>query len=356
MLAMTTFDPRFPQKQIEANVAKIKDAGLTLSEVMTALQTYVGSSYVSNFNSYGKQYRVIAQAAPEYRTKLEDLSGLTIKTSNGTMAPITEFLTITDVTGPQSLTRFNLFSSMSVTVIPNYAKGYTSGDALKAINAISLPDGYGYDYSGMTREEVNSSNQTIIIFLLSLIFVYLLLAALYESYILPLAVLFSLPIGLAGVFIFIFGAMMSGTGIVNNIYVQISLIMLIGLLSKNAILIVEYALQRRRQGMSIVKAAVEGATARLRPILMTSFAMIFGLMPLALAHGAGAVGNKSIGISAIGGMLVGTLFGVLVIPSLFIIFQNLQEKLSKHKRELVQGLSPAPSPQERGGIGDKTSL
>ncbi len=331
MTAMTTFDPRFPQKMLEANIPKIKDAGLTLNDVMSALQSYVGSMYVSNFNTYGKQFRVVVQAAPQYRTKLEDLSGLYVKTANGTMSPITEFLNVKDVTGPQSLSRFNLFSSMSVTVIPNYAKGFTSGDALKAIKETSLPDGYSYDFSGMTREEVNSSNQTIIVFVLSLIFVYLLLSALYESYILPLAVIFSLPVGLAGVFIFIFGAMLNGTGIVNNIYVQISLIMLIGLLSKNAILIVEYALQRRQKGMSITKAAISGALARLRPILMTSFAMIFGLMPLALATGAGAVGNKSIGISAVGGMLIGTLIGIFIIPVLFILFQTLHERLSKHK-------------------------
>ena len=331
MMVMNSFDPRFPQKQIEANVAKIKDAGLTLTEVMSTLQAYVGGMYVSNFNSYGKQYRVVVQAAPEYRSKLDDLNGLTVKTSNGVMAPITEFLTIKDVTGPQSLTRFNLFSSMDVTVIPNYMKGYTTSDVLSALKEIDLPEGYGYDFGGMTREEANSSNQTILIFLLCIIFVYLLLAALYESYLLPFAVLLSLPIGLSGVFIFILVGLMNGSGIVNNIYVQISLIMLIGLLSKNAILIVEYALQRRHQGMSIVKAAVEGATARLRPILMTSLAFIFGLLPLALATGAGAVGNKSIGISAIGGMLFGTAFGILVIPTLFIIFQNLQEHISKTK-------------------------
>ncbi|HEY6913346.1 MAG TPA: efflux RND transporter permease subunit [Paludibacter sp.] len=331
MMVMNTFDPRFPQKQIEANMAKIKDAGLTLNDVMSTLQAYVGSMYVSNFNSYGKQYRVVVQAAPQYRSKLDDLNGLTVKTSNGVMTPISEFITVKDVTGPQALTRFNLFTSMDVTVIPNYMKGYTSGDVLKALKEIDLPEGYGYDFGGMTREEANSSNQTILIFLLCIIFVYLLLAALYESYILPLAVLLSLPIGLTGVFVFVLVGMMNGSGIVNNIYVQISLIMLIGLLSKNAILIVEYALQRRQQGMSIVKAAVEGATARLRPILMTSLAFIFGLLPLALASGAGAVGNKSIGISAVGGMLFGTVFGILVIPSLFIIFQNLHEHFSKTK-------------------------
>jgi len=331
MMIMNSFDPRFPQKQIEANVSKIKDAGLSLGDVMSTLQAYVGGMYVSNFNSYGKQYRVVVQAAPEYRSKLDDLNGLTVKTSNGVMTPITEFITVKDVTGPQTLTRFNLFSSMDVTVIPNYMKGYTSGDVLAALKQIDLPDGYGYDFGGMTREEANSSNQTILIFGLCIIFVYLLLAALYESYILPFAVLLSLPIGLAGVFVFVLVGLMNGSGIVNNIYVQISLIMLIGLLSKNAILIVEYALQRRHQGMSIVKAAVEGATARLRPILMTSLAFIFGLMPLALATGAGAVGNRSIGISAVGGMLFGTVFGILVIPSLFIIFQNLHEHFSKTK-------------------------
>ncbi len=331
MIAMTTFDPRFPQKQVDANIAKIKDAGLTLNEVMSVLQAYVGSMYVSNFNIYGKQFRVMLQAAPEYRSKLDDLHGLYVKTSNGKMAPITEFISVKDVTGPQTLTRFNLYSSMDVTIIPNYMKGYSSGDVLNAMKEIDLPDGYGYDFSGMTREEVNSSSQTAIIFILCIIFVYLLLAALYESYILPLAVICSLPIGLAGVFLFIFISMATGSGIVNNIYVQISLIMLIGLLAKNAILIVEYALQRRRQGMSIVSAAIKGAVARLRPILMTSFAFIFGLLPLAFAHGAGAIGNKSIGISAIGGMLIGTIIGVLVIPVLFIVFQSLHERLSKHK-------------------------
>lgn len=332
MMAMTTFDPRFPQKLVEADIAKIKAAGLTLNEVMSTMQAFVGSKYVSNFNAYGKQYRVYVQASPNYRTKTDDLDGIFVKTSNGVMTPITEFIKISDITGPQSLSRFNLYTSMDVTVIPNYAQGYTTGDVLNLLKTINLPNGYDYDFSGLTREEANSSNQTIIIFALSLIFVYLLLSALYESYILPLAVILSLPIGLAGVFVFVFVAMASGTGIVNNIYVQISLIMLIGLLAKNAILIVEYALQRRQNGMSIVKAAVEGATARLRPILMTSFAFIFGLLPLALAHGAGAFGNKSIGISAIGGMLIGTVLGILVIPSLFIIFQNLQEKLSKKKR------------------------
>ncbi|MDR1937279.1 MAG: efflux RND transporter permease subunit [Tannerellaceae bacterium] len=332
MMARTTFDPNFPQKQIEANIPKIKEAGLTLGQVMSTLQAYVGSMYISNFNIYGKQFRVMLQAAPEYRAKLENLDGYYIPTASGEMAPVTEFLTITDITGPQTLNRFNMYSSMNVMIIPNMLDGYATGDVLNAVQeeaAKALPAGYGYDFSGMTREEVKSGSQTYLIFALCLVFVYLLLCALYESYILPLAVIFSLPIGLSGVFIFIYLGLMSGTGIVNNIYVQISLIMLIGLLAKNAILIVEYAIQRRQQGMSIIEAAINGAVARLRPILMTSFAFIFGLLPLALATGAGAIGNKSIGISAIGGMLIGTILGVLVIPSLYIIFQSLQDRFSR---------------------------
>lgn len=330
MMAMTNFNPNFPQKVIDANIPKIKDAGLTLTQVMGTLQAYIGSQYINTFNLYGKQFRVMVQAAPEYRERLEDLSGLYVQTSNGEMAPITEFLTISDITAPQTLSRFNMFTSMDITIIPNMLQGYSTGDVINLVTEMGkkLPVEYGYEYSGMTREEVSSGSQTILIFGICLIFVYLLLAALYESYILPLAVLFSLPVGLSGVFIgiFLFGL---HQGIVNNIYVQISMIMLIGLLAKNAILIVEYAIQRRQQGMSVVEAAINGAVARLRPILMTSFAFIFGLLPLALASGAGSVGNRSIGISAVAGMLIGTIIGILVIPSLYIIFQSIQEKFSK---------------------------
>lgn len=331
MMAMTNFNPNFPQKVIEANIPKIKEAGLTLSEVMGTIQAYIGSYYASNFNLFGKQFRVMVQAKPEYRSKLEDMDGIFVQTKSGEMAPITEFLTITDQTAPQSLNRFNMFTSMDLTIIPNYMDGFSTGDVINIMEELrtTLPDGFSFEYSGMTREEATAGSQNILIFGICLIFVYLLLAALYESYILPLAVLFSLPVGLAGVFIFIFVALMGGSGIVNNIYVQISMIMLIGLLAKNAILIVEYAIQRRQQGQSIVEAAVNGAVARLRPILMTSFAFIAGLLPLMFASGAGAIGNRSIGISAVGGMLIGTMIGVLVIPSLFIIFQNLQEKFSK---------------------------
>ncbi|MDR2955860.1 MAG: efflux RND transporter permease subunit [Prevotella sp.] len=333
MMAMTNFNPNFPQKQIEADIPKIKAAGLTLNQVMNTLQVNVGSSYISNFNLYGKQFRVMVQAAPEYRRKLDDLNGIYVQTASGEMSPITEFIHVTDVTAPPTLNRFNMFQSMDVTIIPNMLSGYSTGDVLKIVEEMYadksiFPDGYSYEYAGMTREEANSGSQTVLIFGICIIFVYLLLCALYESYIIPLAVLFSLPVGLAGVFIFlmIFGV---SQGIVNNIYVQISMIMLIGLLAKNAILIVEYAVQRRQQGMSIIEAAVNGAVARLRPILMTSFAFIAGLLPLMFASGAGAIGNRSIGISAVGGMFIGTMIGVLVIPSLYIIFQALQDKISK---------------------------
>lgn len=333
MMAMTNFNPNFPQKLIEADIPKIKAAGLTLSQVMQTLQINIGSSYISTFNLYGKQFRVMAQAAPEYRRTMDDLNGIFVQTASGEMAPITEFIHFTDVTAPPTLNRFNMFQSMDVTIVPNMLDGKSTGDVIKVIEEMYqdksiFPDGYSYEFAGMTREEAGGSSQMILIFGICLIFVYLLLCALYESYILPLAVIFSLPVGLAGVFIFlmIFGL---SQGIVNNIYVQISMIMLIGLLAKNAILIVEYAIQRRQQGMSIVESAVNGAVARLRPILMTSFAFIAGITPLFLASGAGAIGNRSIGISAIGGMFIGTMIGVLVIPSLYIIFQTIQDKFSK---------------------------
>jgi HAE1 family hydrophobic/amphiphilic exporter-1 len=240
------------------------------------------------------------------------------------MAPITEFVTLKKVYGPQSISRFNLYTSIAITGSPN--AGYSTGDALNAVKeeaAKVLPPGYGYEFSGLSREEQSAGSQTILIFGLCLIFVYFLLAAQYESYILPLAVICSLPVGLAGVFIFdkIFG-------VDNNVYTQITLIMLVGLLAKNAILIVEYAVERRRKGMTVLRAALDGATARLRPILMTSLAFIFGLLPLMLSTGVGAAGNTSIGTGAVGGMLFGTIFGVFVIPVLFIVFQNLQEKVS----------------------------
>jgi len=322
--AATSFNPNFPQYLITANVAKIKQAGLSVNDVMSVMQGYYGGVYASNFNKFGKQYRVVYQADPQYRANLESLNSVYVRTPSGTMAPITGFISTERVYGPQSISRFNLYTSISVNGNPK--PGFSSGDALKAVQEEAskiLPQGYGYEFSGLSREEQSSGNQTVFIFLLCLIFVYFLLCAQYESYVLPLSVILSLPVGLAGVFIFdkIFG-------IDNNIYTQITLIMLIGLLAKNAILIVEFAAERRRKGMTIMQAALEGATARLRPILMTSFAFILGIMPLMLSFGVGAAGNTSIGTGAVGGMLFGTVFGVFIIPVLFIVFQTLQEKVS----------------------------
>ncbi|SMD00499.1 efflux RND transporter permease subunit [Pedobacter africanus] len=333
--ASTSFNPNFPQYQIDVNVATVKQAGLSVSDVLGVLQGYYGGVYASNFNKFGKQYRVMYQADAPYRANQQTLNSIYVRNASGKMAPISNFITLKKVYGPQAISRFNLFTSIAVTGSPN--TGFSSGDALKAVQeeaAIHLPTGYGYEFSGLSREEMSSGSQTIFIFLLCVIFVYFLLCAQYESYILPLAVLISLPIGLAGVFIFdkIFK-------VDNNIYTQITLIMLVGLLAKNAILIVEFAVERRRKGMSIVSAAISGATARLRPILMTSFAFILGLLPLMLSTGVGAAGNKSIGTGAVGGMLIGTIFGVFVIPALFIVFQSLQEKVSS-KSPFDEGYGP----------------
>ncbi|MDR3705459.1 MAG: efflux RND transporter permease subunit [Paludibacteraceae bacterium] len=325
--ATTSFNPNFPQYLLTLNVPKIKQAGLTVNGVMNAMQVYYGGLYASNFNLYGKQYRVMIQADTTYRANVGGLNKIYVRAGDNNMVPITEFVTVTRAYGPESMSRFNLYSSMTVNGSPN--RGYSSGQALQAIKevaATNLPQGYGYEFSGLSREEENSSSQTIYVFALSILFVYFLLSALYESYLLPLAVLLSLPIGLTGTFVFaqIFG-------ISNNIYTQISLIVLIGLLAKNAILIVEFALARRKKGMPIVLAAIDGAKARFRPILMTSFAFIFGIMPLMFSSGAGANGNRSIGTAAVGGMLFGTIFSILIIPVLFIIFQTLGERFSKDK-------------------------
>ncbi|MDY0903784.1 efflux RND transporter permease subunit [Pedobacter sp. CFBP9032] len=339
--ASTSFNPNFPQYQIDVNVAKVKQAGLTVADVLGVMQGYYGGVYASNFNKFGKQFRVMYQADAQYRANEQTLTQIFVRNGSGQMAPVSEFITLTKVYGPQAISRFNLFTSISVTGNPN--PGFSSGDALKAVQEVAaetLPAGYGYEFSGLSREEISGGSQTVFIFLLCIIFVYFLLAAQYESYILPLAVLISLPIGLAGVFVFdkIFG-------VDNNIYTQITLIMLVGLLAKNAILIVEYAVDRRRKGMSIVNAAIDGATARLRPILMTSFAFILGLLPLMLSSGVGAAGNTSIGTGAVGGMLIGTLFGVFVIPALFIVFQSLQERISG-KSPFEEGIEKEQTPEE----------
>jgi len=322
--ATTPFNPGFPQYMMDINLAKAKDAGVTVNSILSTMQGYYGGLYASNFNKFGKQYRVMIQASPEFRTNTQGLNKIFVRNSAGNMAPITEFVKMTRVFGPESISRFNLFTSISITGAPK--PGFSSGDAIKAIQEVaaeSLPAGYGYEFSGLTREELASGSETIFIFILCLVFVYFLLSAQYESYILPFAVLFSIPFGLAGAYLFSIIFKLN-----SNIYLQISLIMLIGLLAKNGILIVEFALDRRRKGLPIVQSAIEGAVARLRPILMTSFAFILGLVPLMFASGAGAVGNKSIGTGAVGGMLIGTILGVFVIPVLFIIFQTLQEKIS----------------------------
>jgi HAE1 family hydrophobic/amphiphilic exporter-1 len=324
MYAATPFNIGFPELEVNVNVAKCKDAGVNVKTVLNTLQGYYGGLYASDFNKFGKQYRVMMQSHPGSRGKEADINKVFVRTDKGVMAPITEFVTLKKTYGPEFINRFNLFTSTTVTGTPKI--GYSSGDAIRAINEVAeqtLGRGYSHEFSGLTKEELSSGSQTTLIFALCLIFIYFLLSAQYKSYILPMAVLLSLPIGLAGAFIFakIFG-------IDNNIFLQISLIMLIGLLAKNAILIVEFALMHRLSGRSITQSAIYGAKARLRPILMTSFAFIFGLIPLMLATGAGALSNKSIGTAAVGGMLIGTLFGVFVIPVLFILFQALHEKIS----------------------------
>lgn len=340
--ASTSFNPNFPQYQVDVNVAKVKEAGLMVNDILSTLQGYYGGVYASNFNQFGKQFRVMYQAEPQFRANPESLNNIYVRNAAGTMAPITSFITLERTYGPQSISRFNLFTSMGVSGSPN--AGYSSGDAIRAIEEVaaqSLPVGYGYEFSGLTREEIAAGGQQVFIFLLVIMFVYLLLSAQYESYLLPFAVLLSLPIGLAGAFVFA-----SLFGISNNIYLQITLIMLVGLLAKNAILIVEFALERRRRGMPLVQAALEGAEARLRPILMTSFAFILGLLPLMFSTGAGATGNRSIGTGAIGGMLIGTLFGVFVIPVLFLVFQALQERISGPPKTPVREAVDEPQRQK----------
>ncbi|MEL4306812.1 efflux RND transporter permease subunit [Joostella sp. CR20] len=329
--AQSSFTTKYPQYEMEINVPVAKEKGVPINSIFSTLQGYIGGIYAADFARFGKQYRVYLQTLPEDRNNKQSLNELYVRTGEGEMAPITQFVKLKRVYGPQSVTRFNLFNSSKITGASN--PGYSTGDAIAVVEAeaAKLPSNYGVAYSGLTREEVNAGSQTIIIFILSIVFVYFLLSAQYESYLLPFSVILSLPLG-------VFGAYFTTklVGLENNIFFQIALIMLIGLLAKNAILIVEFALQRRRHGESLSEAAIHGAKARLRPILMTSFAFILGLMPLALAGGVGAAGNRSIGTGAAGGMLVGTILGVFVIPILFVIFQWLQEKITGAPETVVQ--------------------
>ena len=320
--ALTTYNPNYPQYMVDVDVAKAKQAGTSPAAILSVLQGYYGGLYASNFNAYGKLYRVMIQGTVESRMSESGLSNIYVRTASG-MAPVSEFCTLNRVYGPSNITRFNLFTSIAVNATP--ADGYSSGQAIQAVEEVArqvLPQGYSYEFSGLTQSEQQSSNSTAIIFVLCIVFVYLILSAQYESYLLPLAVILSIPFGLAGAFIF---TMVFGHN--NDIYMQISLIMLIGLLAKNAILIVEFALERRRTGMAIRYAAILGAGARLRPILMTSLAMVVGLLPLMFASGVGHNGNQTLGAAAVGGMLIGTLCQVFVVPSLFAIFQYLQERI-----------------------------
>jgi HAE1 family hydrophobic/amphiphilic exporter-1 len=322
--AMTNFNPNFPQYQMDINVERAKDAGVSVTDIFNTMQGYYGGLYTTDFNRFGKQFRVMIQAKPGERADERSIDNIYVRNANNQMVAISQFIDFKKIYGPEAVARFNMLKAVNVNGKAN--PGYSSGDAIKAIQetaAQHLPKTYGYEFSGMTREEIIAGSQAAGVFLLSLIFVYFLLSAQYESYVVPFSVLLSLPVGIAGAIGFVKLA-----GLENNIYFQVALIMLIGLLAKNAILIVEFAIQRRRHGMSLVDSATEGAKARLRPILMTSFAFIFGLLPLALATGVGAVGNRSIGMGAVGGMLVGTVLGVFVIPILFIIFQGLQERMS----------------------------
>ena len=323
--AFTNFSLKYPQYRVEVDAALCKRRGVSPSDVLAALSGYIGGSYASNLVRFTKLYRVMVQASPEYRLDTESLNNIFVRNSQGEMSPIGQYITLTRIYGSETLSRFNLFPSIQVG--GTAAEGYSSGQAIEAIRETAaevLPEGYGYEFGGMTREEASAQNTTALVFVICIIFIYLILCALYESLFIPMAVILSVPFGLAGSFLF---AWM--WGLENNIYMQTGLIMLIGLLSKTAILLTEYASTRRRQGMGIVEAALDAAAVRLRPILMTSLTMVFGLLPLALATGVGANGNRSLGVGVIGGMLIGTVALLFIVPTLFVIFQSIEEKFKK---------------------------
>jgi len=318
----TGFDPNFPQYLIHVDQEMAAKKGVTIDKALSTLQTLLGSLYTSNFIRFGQMYKVMLQAGPEYRSKPEDVLNLYVKNDKNEMVPFSTFIRMERVYGPEQLTRYNMYTSAMIN--GEAAPGFSSGDAIAAVEKIAkekLPKGYGIEWSGMTREQILSGNQAVYIFIICLIFVYLILAAQYESFLLPLPVILSLPTGIFGSFMFLKFA-----GLENNIYAQVALVMLIGLLGKNAILIIEVAIQRSKEGASVLQSAIEGATSRLRPILMTSFAFIAGLIPLCIASGAGAMGNRSIGTAAAGGMLTGTLFGIILIPGLYVLFASLGKK------------------------------
>jgi hydrophobic/amphiphilic exporter-1 (mainly G- bacteria), HAE1 family len=330
--AFTSFNTNNPQYLLQLDNAKAKQLNVSVADILGTMQVYFGSSFASDFNRFGKYYRVIVQADVPYRSDPTSMDGIYVKNTSGQMIPLNELVSLERVYGPETVSRTNLFNS--TTIDGSVKPGYSSGDAIKAIREVAasyLPRGFSYEWSGITREESNAGIQTQLIFILSVVFVYFLLSAQYESYILPFAVLLSVPTGLMGVFLFI-----TLTGIENNIYVQVGIIMLIGLLAKNAILIVQYAVQRRRSGMDLVNSALEASRLRLRPILMTSFAFIVGLLPLTWATGGSALGNRSIGTGAVGGMLTGVLLGVFIIPVLFVIFQALQERVTGKPKPIRQ--------------------
>lgn len=321
--ANTSYNVNFPQYIVDVDAAQCKRANVSPADVLSALSGYVGGSYASNVNRFSKLYRVMVQASPEYRLDAESLNNIFVRSSTGSMVPMSQFVNLTRVYGPETLSNFNMFTSISINGTNNV--GYSSGDAIKAVQEVAeevLPAGYGFEFGGLTREEASSGSTIVLIFIICTVLIYLLLCSLYESLLIPLAIILSVPFGLAGSFLFakIFG-------LENNIYMQTGLLMLIGLLSKTAILLTEYASERRRSGMSIVQSALSAATVRLRPILMTALTMIFGLLPLMFASGVGANGNISLGVGTVGGMLIGTLALIFIVPVLFIFFQHLQERL-----------------------------
>lgn len=329
--ASNSFNTNFPQLEMTIDVPKAKMSGIGIDDLVFTMQSYIGGFYVSDFNRFGKQFRVFAQTYPENRSDVDDLNSIFVKTGSGEMAPISEFIALKRVYGPQTVKRFNLYNAVAI----NGSSGakFSSGDAIEAVRdaAKQLPNNYDIDFSGITREEITVAGQSVLVFALSVLFAYFFLAAQYESYLLPFAVILSLPVGVAGAYI-----VTAIGGLENNIYFQIALVMLVGLLAKNAILIVEFGIQRRSQGFSIARSALDAARIRLRPILMTSLAFVLGLLPLVLATGVGAKGNQSIGTGAAGGLLIGTLFGIFVIPIFFAVFQWLQEKVSPSSRARVE--------------------